>query len=88
MGSPLDNPYGLTPESILAIADIDCGENHAIEEKVRKLAGLSIARVCSIIDLSRHYKCGNLSDSFLFDNQITIDILRDKLCQVKRFGPW
>uniref|UniRef100_A0A7S0C787 HhH-GPD domain-containing protein n=1 Tax=Proboscia inermis TaxID=420281 RepID=A0A7S0C787_9STRA len=88
MGSSLDNPYGLTPESILAIADMDCGENHVIEEKLRKPAGLSNAKIRSIIDLSRHYKCGNLSDSFLFDNQITIDVLRDKLCQVKGLGPW
>jgi len=88
MGASLDNPYRLTPESILAIADMDCGENHVIEEKLRKPAGLSNAKVRSIIDLSRHYKCGNLSDSFLFDNQITIDVLRDKLCEVKGFGVW
>jgi len=100
-GATPDNPYNLTPNFILSIAEETTTttngkeDGDAIETKLRKPAGLSNAKVKSIIDLARHYERGDLSDHFLLgnddgdrNNKTDDETIRTRLLQVKGLGPW
>lgn len=68
-----------------------------IEKQLRKPAGLSMAKVQSIIDLAKFFDRGDLSDELLFYNQASSSIesslssleqIKSRLLQVKGIGPW
>lgn len=79
----------LTPETILALAD---DEQHAMETKLQKPAGITKAKARSIVDLAQHFVDGKLSEElFSDDSDKTNDdeaILRKALLSVRGIGPW
>jgi len=74
----------LTEETVLRRV-----ERHGVEAGLQRPAGLTKAKAASIVDLSRRFRRGELSESFFLGNNDESDgCIRDALLQVKGIGPW